>query len=195
MPTATLLLLATVLVLSVVHLPSSVVMSMETENGYLCNLCHSLNNDHPYPPPSAEDFIVRFTQSQTEEFGFPWERGSTCIEVWDTVLDYANAKIIDESSCRRMAAAYAPQCCNDIDIVDVNDEQQQQQDIAIGASTAGEEVIPTVRNENTSEMKTTSTQRLSSRENHSSVASGRDDGNNNDRQSRIATNSHLRGQR
>lgn len=194
MPTATLLLLATVLVLSVVHLPSSVVMSMETENGYLCNLCHSLNNDHPYPPPSAEDFIVRFTQSQTEEFGFPWERGSTCIEVWDTVLDYANAKIIDESSCRRMAAAYAPQCCNDIDIVDVNDEQQQQ-DIAIGASTAGEEVIPTVRNENTSEMKTTSTQRLSSRENHSSVASGRDDGNNNDRQSRIATNSHLRGQR
>lgn len=194
MPTATLLLLATVLVLSVVHLPSSVVMSMETENGYLCNLCHSLNNDHPYPPPSAEDFIVRFTQSQTEEFGFPWERGSTCIEVWDTVLDYANANIIDESSCRRMAAAYAPQCCNDIDIVDVNDEQQQQ-DIAIGASTAGEEVIPTVRNENTSEMKTTSTQRLSSRENHSSVASGRDDGNNNDRQSRIATNSHLRGQR
>lgn len=194
MPTATLLLLATVLVLSVVHLPSSVVMSMETENGYLCNLCHSLNNDHPYPPPSAEDFIVRFTQSQTEVFGFPWERGSTCIEVWDTVLDYANAKIIDESSCRRMAAAYAPQCCNDIDIVDVNDEQQQQ-DIAIGASTAGEEVIPTVRNENTSEMKTTSTQRLSSRENHSSVASGRDDGNNNDRQSRIATNSHLRGQR
>ena len=121
MTTGTFLLLAVV----ALHLPSS-AFSLETENGYLCNLCHSLQNDYPYPPPAAEDKIVRFTQSQDEQFGLPWDRGSTCLEVWDTVLDFANPNIIDESSCRSMAAAYAPQCCNDMTI---NDQEQDQDEL------------------------------------------------------------------
>ena len=96
-----------------VHLPLAVI-SMETKNGYLCNLCHSLQNDHPYPPPDAEDRIVRFTKSQNEKFGSPFDRGVTCLEVWNNVLDFANPNIKDETSCRDMAQAYASQCCNDI---------------------------------------------------------------------------------
>lgn len=97
----------------VIHLPLSAV-SMETENGYLCNLCHSLDNQYPYPPPNTEGNIVRFTQSQDEEFGLPWLRGITCLDVWNTVLDYANPNVKDETSCRSMASAYASQCCNDV---------------------------------------------------------------------------------
>ena len=95
------------------HLPTHVV-SMQMPNGYLCNLCHSLQNDHPFPPPSAQDVVVRFSKSENEQFGLPWDRGVTCLEVWDIVLDYANPNVVDQQSCRAMAAAYAPQCCNDI---------------------------------------------------------------------------------
>lgn len=102
---------------AMIHLPSSAVsgsMVTTTEQGpYLCNLCHSRQNDHPYPPPDAEDTVVQFTQSQAERFGMPVDRGTTCLEVWDTVLDYANPSVTDEASCRSMAEAYAPQCCND----------------------------------------------------------------------------------
>lgn len=96
-----------------VHLPV-LVFSMETKSGYLCNLCHSLRNEYPYPPPSAEIKVVRFSKSEDEQFGLPWDRGSTCIEVWNTVLDFANPNIKDETSCRSMAKAYATQCCNDV---------------------------------------------------------------------------------
>ncbi len=95
------------------YLPTHVI-SMQMPNGYMCNLCHSLQNDHPFPPPSAQDVVVRFSKSENEQFGLPWDRGVTCLEVWDTVLDYANPNVFDEQSCRAMAAAYAPQCCNDI---------------------------------------------------------------------------------
>lgn len=95
------------------HLPVS-VFAMYTPNGYLCNLCHSLQNDHPFPPPSAQEVVVRFSKSENEQFGLPWDRGITCLEVWDTVLDFANPNVYDQASCRAMAAAYAPQCCNDI---------------------------------------------------------------------------------
>ena len=95
------------------HLPIYAT-SMQTPNGYLCNLCHSLQNDHPFPPPSAQDVVVRFSKSENEQFGLPWDRGITCLEVWDTVLDFANPNVFDQQSCRAMAAAYAPQCCNDI---------------------------------------------------------------------------------
>jgi len=96
-----------------IHLPVSVT-AMYTANGYLCNLCHSLQNDHPFPPPSAQEVVVRFSKSENEQFGLPWDRGITCLEVWDIVLDFANPNVYDQASCRAMAAAYAPQCCNDI---------------------------------------------------------------------------------
>lgn len=102
-----------ILALVTVYLPLSVV-SMDTENGYLCNLCHSLQNEFPYPPPDAEPKVVRFTQLQNEQFGLPWDRGVTCLDVWNIVLDYANPNVQDEASCRSMAAAYAPQCCHHI---------------------------------------------------------------------------------
>jgi len=119
------------LALVTVHLPLSVV-SMDTENGYLCNLCHSLQNEFPYPPPDAEPKVVRFTQLQNEQFGLPWDRGVTCLEVWNIVLDYANPNVHDETSCRSMAAAYAPQCCHHITDDDEEPEShrlaQQQQE-------------------------------------------------------------------
>ena len=117
------------LALVTIHLPLSVV-SMDTENGYLCNLCHSLQNELPYPPPDAEPKVVRFTQLQDEQFGLPWDRGITCLEVWNIVLDFANPNVHDETSCRSMAAAYAPQCCHHITNDDPEShrlEQQQQE--------------------------------------------------------------------
>lgn len=108
------------------------VQSMETPNGYLCNLCYSRENEYHYPPPSIEQKVVRFTspisstaaKSEQQEresttvtsinvaFGMPWDIGTTCIDVWNKVLDYKNPNIVDESSCRSMAALFAPQCCN-----------------------------------------------------------------------------------
>lgn len=102
--------------LAIVATVSSIssALAMETEQGYLCNLCHSLKNEYPFPPPSAEQAIVQFPKvSQIEAFGMPWDRGLTCIDVWNNVLDFQNPKIVDESSCRSMAEVYAPQCCSD----------------------------------------------------------------------------------
>lgn len=112
-----------------IHLPFFAV-SMQTDNGYLCNLCHSLENEYPYPPPTAESRIVRFSKAEDEEFGMPWSRGSTCLEVWNKVLDFANPNIKDETSCRSMAKAYASQCCNDFieKIQDNSDEKQIQEE-------------------------------------------------------------------
>ena len=104
---------------------------METPNGYLCNLCHSLENDHPFPPESAQEVVVRFSKSENEQFGLPWDRGITCLEVWDTVLDFANPNVFDQASCRAMAAAYALQCCNDVGDDESRDssiEQLEQQE-------------------------------------------------------------------
>jgi len=109
-------------------------VSMETKNGYLCNLCHSLQNEYPYPPPSAEQKVVRFSESEDEKFGLPRDRGETCIEVWNTVLDFANPNIKDETSCRSMAQAYATQCCNDV--------------IDEAYITSGEEVLQISKEEN-----------------------------------------------
>lgn len=102
-----------------IHIPLS-ALSMETENGYLCNLCHSRQNEYPYPPPRTEGKVVRFTKSENEQFGLPWDRGITCLDVWNTVLDFANPNVVDEASCRSMAAVYAPQCC--FDFPDESDE-------------------------------------------------------------------------
>mmetsp|Transcript_18172 Transcript_18172/g.41715 ORF Transcript_18172/g.41715 Transcript_18172/m.41715 type:complete len:174 (-) Transcript_18172:86-607(-) len=104
------------ILLAIVAIFSSVprALAMDAEHGYLCNLCHSRKNEYPYPPPSAEQAIVRFPKaSHIEEFGMPWDRGITCIDAWNTVLDFQNPKVVDEPSCRSMAEVYAPQCCND----------------------------------------------------------------------------------
>jgi len=126
-----------IFVIMAIHLPFSAV-SMEAENGYLCNLCHSLDNQYPYPSPNTEGNVVRFTQSQDEEFGLPWLRGVTCLDVWNNVLDYANPNVKDETSCRSMARAYASQCCNDIaeDPQSKTVEQQGESNGEIGITDA-----------------------------------------------------------
>lgn len=181
MTTSTYLLLIAV----ATHLPFFAV-SMQTENGYLCNLCHSLENEYPYPPPSAELRIVRFSKAEDEQFGLPWNRGSTCLEIWNKVLDYANPNVDDETSCRSMASAYASQCCNDY-IEEPPDNSNQQQVLSNEAANVADTadvneislttpqlygIIPRVSNDSAEKTKKTrpGTDRLST----SSMASGRD---------------------
>mmetsp|Transcript_21691 Transcript_21691/g.53802 ORF Transcript_21691/g.53802 Transcript_21691/m.53802 type:complete len:202 (-) Transcript_21691:24-629(-) len=195
------LVLATV----AIHLPASAV-AMYTPNGYLCNLCHSLQNDHPFPPQSAQEVVVRFSKSENEQFGLPWDRGITCLEVWDTVLDFANPNVYDQASCRAMAAAYAPQCCNDIveepqESLEENEEGNQsneEEGTGVDAELGVEEssVVSKVSNSIDEEIESTqsSTQQISS----SNLDSGRSDDKdmNDDNNVRRATViSHLRGRK
>jgi len=129
-------------------IPSSVLSTQEampvssstgtaSTTHYLCNLCHSLENEYPYPPPSSEQSVVRFAdanEDNIEAFGMPWDRGITCIDVWNKVLDFQNPYIVDESSCRNMAAVYAPQCCNDND----NDNDSDTDNGAVPAENENE---------------------------------------------------------
>jgi len=168
-----------------IHLPFFAV-SMQTANGYLCNLCHSLDNEYPYPPPSAESRIVRFSKAEDQQFGLPWNRGSTCLEIWNKVLDFANPNVDDETSCRGMAKAYASQCCNDY-IEEPQNNSDEQQELSIEAkdlvgtanvdeialtSTQLYGIIPRVSNGGSEETKKTrpTMDRLSA----SSMASGRE---------------------
>ena len=190
-----------------IHLPLSAV-SMQTQNGYLCNLCHSLQNDHPFPPPSAEAIVVRFNKTENEKYGLPWDRGVTCIEVWNTVLDYANSNVYDEQSCRSMAAAYAPQCCNDVPDQDQANPVEQQKEqgnadkVVVGTikvkelsatKTKEDDVLSTAINNSDEETENT----RPSRERISSSNTERNDGDNggdNDNNTRRTTSiSYLRG--
>lgn len=180
MTTTTTIAHLVLLALVTVYLPLSVV-SMDTENGYLCNLCHSLQNEFPYPPPDAEPKVVRFTQLQNEQFGLPWDRGVTCLDVWNIVLDYANPNVQDEASCRSMAAAYAPQCCHHITDDDEPEShrlaQQQQEnnneggDIQVVAAR-----VDTIQAGSLS-FTLTEEQRFRERESHSSGGSERSENN------------------
>jgi len=153
-------LLFVALTLAVQHLPFLPnAVAMFTEQGYLCNLCHSLQNEYPYPPPDMEERSVRFTQSQIESYGSPLEIGNNCLDIWNIVLDYANPNIVDESSCRGMAAFYAPQCCNSIPKEDEEELRGPQKPPQQGNSQNGNDVdisnitetIPTQENGNITE--------------------------------------------
>lgn len=180
-----------------VAIPStSIVLSMDTENGYLCNLCHSLQNDYPYPPPVAENRSVRLGTAEIEEFGSPFEMGTTCLNVWNNVLDFANPNIVDDDSCRRLASIYAPQCCNELPMDEASlttlispSLQQQDPQITLNAlnnnldATAtrspsariGSSSIGMGRNDSS---RTNATRSPSQRIGTSSIGTGRTDTNN-----------------
>jgi hypothetical protein len=88
----------------------------EESLGYVCNLCHSLANEHPYPPPSLEEKNVYLP---LKFGGKKWQPGQaqhrqpTCLQLWMDGLDSAIPGVSDEKSCREMAAMFAPQCCNE----------------------------------------------------------------------------------
>ena len=195
------LILATV----AIHLPAFAV-SMYTPNGYLCNLCHSLQNDHPFPPQSAKEVVVRFSKSENEQFGLPWDRGITCLEVWDTVLDFANPNVYDQASCRAMAAAYAPQCCNDIveepqERLKENEEGNQsneEEGTRVDAELGVEELLVVSKVSNSIDEKIESTQSSTQQISSSNLDSERSDDKdmNDDNNVRRATViSHLRGRK
>jgi hypothetical protein len=82
----------------------------------MCNLCHSLANEAPYPLPELENRTV----TMNGRWGTPEELGSTCLEVWNHVLDFGTGGggtgdgeyHYDMATCRMMGREYAPQCCN-----------------------------------------------------------------------------------
>lgn len=80
---------------------------------YVCNLCHSTKNEHPYPPPALEEKEVFLP---VEFGGHTWKFGQlqpTCIQVWENALDSIQVGVFDEASCRDAAINFAPQCCNE----------------------------------------------------------------------------------
>jgi hypothetical protein len=175
------------------NLPTHVI-SMQMPNGYMCNLCHSLQNDHPFPPPSAQDVVVRFSKSENEQFGLPWDRGVTCLEVWDIVLDYANPNVFDEQSCRAMAAAYAPQCCNDIfedssdNLVEQMETKTIQEEDSSDVELAVEEALVVSKVENSADDSMEESQSLTV---ESTTNDDIDEGNGN-KHRRATVISHLR---
>eukprot|EP00531_Pseudo-nitzschia_arenysensis_P011655 CAMPEP_0116139486 /NCGR_PEP_ID=MMETSP0329-20121206/13339_1 /TAXON_ID=697910 /ORGANISM="Pseudo-nitzschia arenysensis, Strain B593" /LENGTH=204 /DNA_ID=CAMNT_0003634535 /DNA_START=102 /DNA_END=716 /DNA_ORIENTATION=+ len=191
-----------------IHLPVSVV-AMYTPNGYLCNLCHSLKNDHPFPPPSAQEVVVRFNKTENEQFGLPWDRGITCLEVWDTVLDFANPHVYDQASCRAMAAAYAPQCCNDIieepeEHSDKSEEESDEESESIEdegpenvtvLEVEDHEVEESSIDENTENTESSTAQQVSTSNVDSERSEDTDTVNNGNNSRRATVISHLRGRK
>ncbi|KAG7344611.1 hypothetical protein IV203_022619 [Nitzschia inconspicua] len=99
-----------------------------SEKFYVCDLCYSITNEYPYPPPSLEEKSVYLPLQYGGKQWQPDQEIPTCLEVWNDALDAVNPGVFDESSCREMASMFSPQCCNEFlqDGVELDDELEER---------------------------------------------------------------------
>ncbi|KAG7370487.1 hypothetical protein IV203_019057 [Nitzschia inconspicua] len=107
---------------------------------YVCDLCYSITNEHPYPPPSLEEKGVYLPLQYGGKQWQPDQKLPTCLEVWKDALDAVNPGVFDESSCREMASMFAPQCCNEFlqDDMELDDELQESAEYSSSSIVAVE---------------------------------------------------------